>query len=286
MNLFDALVDGAMAERPEFGTLRPAVEMEILHHDILREMARAGLLGGLTFIGGTCLRDCYGSIRLSEDLDFTGGPDFNRSTLSELGSILARGINEKYGLRVTVGDPVREEGNVDTWKLKIITRPERPDLPSQKINIDVCAVSSHDRIPAMIRNHYALDLGTSGLVLGAESREELMADKILALGQRPNRPKYRDIWDIAWLAKQGTKADPSLVALKLEDRRIDSTTFRAELSARMARLRTAFTEYRFELHRFLPLGNEREALDQPGYWDYILSVLADVAPAAIAFHPM
>jgi predicted nucleotidyltransferase component of viral defense system len=49
------------------------VEKELLHHDILREMSMAGLLKNLTFIGGTCLRACYGSSRLSEDLDFTGG---------------------------------------------------------------------------------------------------------------------------------------------------------------------------------------------------------------------
>ena len=37
---------------------------------ILREISRAGLLTSLTFINGTCLRSCYGSNRLSEDLDF------------------------------------------------------------------------------------------------------------------------------------------------------------------------------------------------------------------------
>jgi predicted nucleotidyltransferase component of viral defense system len=59
-----------------------------LHHDILREMSRAGFLKNLTFIGGTCLRACYGSQRLSEDLDFTGGADFTREGLAELGKVL------------------------------------------------------------------------------------------------------------------------------------------------------------------------------------------------------
>jgi hypothetical protein len=36
--------------------LRPVVEKELLHHEILRTMAEAGLLHQLTFIGGTCLR--------------------------------------------------------------------------------------------------------------------------------------------------------------------------------------------------------------------------------------
>ncbi len=73
MSLFDQLVDEALRSRAELATLRPVVEKEILHHDILRETIGAGLLAGLTFLGGTCLRACYGSARLSEDLDFAGG---------------------------------------------------------------------------------------------------------------------------------------------------------------------------------------------------------------------
>lgn len=72
MSLFDRLVDEALNNQREFSPLRAVVEKELLHHDILREMSEAGLLSDLTFIGGTCLRACYGSNRLSEDLDFTG----------------------------------------------------------------------------------------------------------------------------------------------------------------------------------------------------------------------
>jgi len=44
-----------MQARPELALLRAVVEKELLHHDILREMAAGGFLAGLTFIGGTCL---------------------------------------------------------------------------------------------------------------------------------------------------------------------------------------------------------------------------------------
>jgi len=73
MSLFDQLVDQALKAKADLAPLRVVVEKELLHHDILREMSTAGLLDSLTFIGGTCLRACYGSSRLSEDLDFTGG---------------------------------------------------------------------------------------------------------------------------------------------------------------------------------------------------------------------
>ena len=109
MNLFDRLVDEAIKSRADLATLRPVVEKELLHHDILREMSASGLLSGLTFIGGTCLRDCYGSARLSEDLDFTGGSHFKRRDLAALGQILTENLKRRYGLRVSVSEPVKED---------------------------------------------------------------------------------------------------------------------------------------------------------------------------------
>lgn len=53
MSLFDTLVDEAMRGNPGLAVLRPVVEKELLHHDILRLMSDAGLLVRLTFIGGT-----------------------------------------------------------------------------------------------------------------------------------------------------------------------------------------------------------------------------------------
>ncbi len=145
--------------------LRVVVEKELLHHDILREMSSSGLLADLTFMGGTCLRACYGSSRLSEVLDFTGGAGFSRENLSLLAQVLIERLQNIYGLSVEVSEPIRETGNVDTWKLKIKTRPGQRDLPAQRINIGICAIPSHDRRPMMLRNHYGVDIGTRGLVL-------------------------------------------------------------------------------------------------------------------------
>ena len=86
MNLFDQLVTEALKNQPNLSTLKVVVEKELLHHDILRILSEHHLLSSLTFIGGTCLRACYGGTRLSEDLDFTGGKDFSRANLSAMGS--------------------------------------------------------------------------------------------------------------------------------------------------------------------------------------------------------
>ncbi len=124
MILFDQLVDEALKNQPHLSSLRVVVEKELLHHDILRTLNQNRMLANLTFIGGTCLRTCYGGIRLSEDLYFTGGKDFSRKSLSAMGKCLIETLNEKYRLKVSVSEPGKDIKNVDTWKIKIETRPK------------------------------------------------------------------------------------------------------------------------------------------------------------------
>ncbi len=156
MNLFDQLVIEALKNQKNLSPLRIVVEKELLHHDILRELSHSGLLTNLTFIGGTCLRCCYGGIRLSEDLDFTGGSNFNRDSLSRMGQVLIENLNEKYGLIVKVSEPVKDNGNVDTWKVKVETRPQHNHFPAQRINIDICALPSYEKRPMLLLNSYKI----------------------------------------------------------------------------------------------------------------------------------
>jgi len=66
---FNTMVDLAMTA-PGRGHMRPVIEKELLHYDILFCLDKEGLLDQLTFQGGTSLRLCHGSPRFSEDLDF------------------------------------------------------------------------------------------------------------------------------------------------------------------------------------------------------------------------
>jgi len=285
VSLFDQLVDEALRARGELSSLRPVVEKELLHHDILREMAETGLLAGLTFIGGTCLRACYGSLRLSEDLDFTGGSDFRRHDLADLATILTDRLEARYGLPVRVSEPVKSGGNVSTWKMVIETRPGRRNLPAQRINLDICAVPSHAARPMMLRNLYGVDLGTSGLILQAQSREEILADKIVAVALRENRVKNRDLWDIAWLVQQGTELQIPLIALKIRDRRREKAGFIAALETRVARLRESpemRIDFQKEMRRFLPAAAVRDTVDKEPYWSYLVQVVSELGDQAVA----
>lgn len=277
MSLFERLAAEAVKAQSELHPLAMVVEKELLHHDILREMSGAGLLERLTFMGGTCLRMCYGSNRLSEDLDFTGGSGFTRDCLSDLPDLLTKKLRVKYGLSVVVSEPKRETGNVDTWKMKMVTRPEQKGMSSQRINIDVCAVSSYDRRPMMLHNHYGVEMGTSGLLLQAESREEILSDKFIALALRLGRIKNRDLWDIVWLKQQGVVLPMELLIRKIADYRHNSPSFLSLLATRRKSLqednevRVSFVQ---EMRRFLPTKMVVEIIENSSFWVYLTDTVA------------
>ena len=284
MSLLDRLVDEALRARADLSTLRPVVEKELLHHDILREMGDAGFLAGLTFIGGTCLRSCYGSLRLSEDLDFTGGSNFQRSDLATLGDVLTERLLIRYGLPVKVSAPVKTGGKVSTWKLTIETRGNQRDLPAQRIHLDICAIQSHEPQPRMLRNLYGIDLGTSGLILRAQSREEILADKVIAFAFRENRMKNRDLWDIVWLVQQGVELPAYLVPLKIRDYQKTDEEFKRRVDERLTAMRTEAVvrrEFVAEMRRFLPANVVRGTVESPAYWEFLSATLSEQIAVAV-----
>lgn len=272
MNLFDEIVNQALSQNTELTSLRVVVEKELLHHDILLAMSDAGLLQNLCFIGGTCLRACYGSNRLSEDLDFTGGTNFKRETLTELKTVLVDKLQKKYGLSVQVSEPRKEAGNVDTWKLQIQTRPERKDLPAQRINIDICAIPSYQPQPRILLNPYGVDMGTQGLILMAQSLKEIYADKILAFALRRGRIKSRDLWDLLWLKQQVIKPAFELLANKLKDHQRSQTDF---LNLAHERTKSLINDaqvkqdFRNEMTRFLPTQIVEKTINNEQFWAYL-----------------
>jgi predicted nucleotidyltransferase component of viral defense system len=280
MSLFDQLVDEALKNQPDLSSLRIVVEKELLHHDILRTLSQNHLLTNLTFIGGTCLRACYGGIRLSEDLDFTGGKDFSCKSLSTMGKCLIETLNEKYGLQVTVSEPEKDIRIVDTWKIKIETRPKQRHLPAQRINIDICAVSSYEKQPMMLMNPYGVDMGTNGLILQAQSREEIYTDKLLAFALRPNRVKYRDLWDIVWLHQQGIKPSFGLIPKKLHDRALSQEYFSNLFEQRLSSLSKdnhLEIEFKKEMRRFLSLEQINKIVEQDNLWSFIVFLMKSLA---------
>lgn len=279
MNLFDQLVNQALENNTELAHLRVVVEKELLHHDILLALSESGMLEKLCFIGGTCLRACYGSNRLSEDLDFTGGDGFDRADLAELKSILINRLQAKYGLGVEVSEPQKESGNVDTWKLRVQTRPDDRGMPAQRIHIDVCALPSYMELPRTLLNPYGVDMGTQGLILKAQALEEIYTDKILAFALRRGRIKNRDLWDLLWLKQQRIDPALGLITSKLNDHRVEEKVFLQQAKERVAVLCTEEQikkDFRQEMRRFLPARVVAETVNSDRFWDYLANEMVEL----------
>lgn len=277
MNLFDRLVQQALTNIPDLAPLQVVVEKELLHHDIMRILSESGMLQGLCFIGGTCLRTCYGSRRLSEDLDFTGGMNFNRKDFAALKENLIASLNEKYGLQVDVSEPTRAEGNVETWKLRIQTRPEARNLPAQKIHIDICAIPSYQPRPMTLLNPYGVDMGTEGLIINAQSLEEIFVDKLLAFALRRVRIKNRDLWDIAWLRQRAVAPAYALAEQKLADHMTTAEVLFKQGDERLASLGLELTRQDFqnEMRRFLPLQVASQTVENLAFWEYVVTTVRE-----------
>jgi len=137
----------------------------------------------------------------------------------------------------------------------------------------------------MLRTLYGVDLGTSGLILQAQSREEILADKIIALAFRDNRLKNRDLWDIAWLVQQGAMLPAALIPVKIGDHQRERSEFRERLRERIQSLKTdpvTRNDFLKEMKRFLPAATVRDTLAQPPWWGYLTAVLEDQERLALA----
>ncbi len=284
MTIFDKLVDSAMMNN-DMNNIRTVVEKELLHHDIIREMSKGNLLKNLVFIGGTSLRACYGAQRLSEDLDFTGGFDFQKEDLEKLGQVISTRLKRKYNLKISVTDPIREIGNTKTWKIKIITN-ENKSIPAQKINIDICAIPSYQVQPMTLINHYGVDMGTNGLIISVESREEILVDKIIAFAFRSNKIKNRDLWDIAWLKQNNIKPSLKFLEQKIKNQNYEIDDFIQKVNIRLNEMKNSEEikkSFEKEMTRFLPLKIVKTTLYQDGFWQYIQNQIEEEVKKSILF---
>ncbi|MDN5870236.1 MAG: nucleotidyl transferase AbiEii/AbiGii toxin family protein [Nitrococcus sp.] len=273
---FDDLVALAMA-RADHAHMRPAIEKELLHYDILYALDRERLLAGLTFQGGTALRLCYGASRLSEDLDFVGGRGFDRFRLRELAECLRHYIGERYGLPVEVREPLGhalrgddeapgETVRVLKWRVSVVTAPMRPDLPKQRVNVEVANLPAYTREPMALRVNYDfLPGGYMDLLVPTERLEEVVADKLVSLVNSTRYLRHRDIWDLRWLGQRNVAVGGELIRRKVDDYGVGGYPRRARAMAERLPEIVAGSEFSAEMRRFTPSDIQRRTLDRDGF---------------------
>lgn len=235
----------------------PVIEKELLHYEIIHAMEEGGLLSGLVFQGGTCLRLCYGAPRFSEDLDFAGGIHFEASDLHALRDCVSKVLPNRYSIDVKVKEPDEDASLVKKWRIRINTNAQKTGLPVQKISIEVASVPAYTKEPQMLRlNYEGLPATYGDIIVFSESPEEILADKLEAF-VCSNHIRYRDLWDIYWLMRrpginlekahrlrkkketdydEGNKFDKGLVRI---NEQLDSIISSKEFDAQMKRFLTA-----------------------------------------------
>ena len=266
---------------PEYAAITPVIEKEILHHDIIDVMVKQGAMQSLVFIGGTSLRMCYNASRLSEDLDFNGGHDFKPAHFDGLEVEIQKYIQNKYETEVWVNKPIEDpQGNTSSWRISIVKDANRPDLPRQKMHIDVCAIPSFDVEKRPLLNHYNIVVPTEGLLIPVQSLQETLADKLIALAYRARRIKPRDIWDIVWIKQRGINLSLELIDRKLAARGKQKKDFTDALQIQLEKLMQddeVRNDFNMEISRFIPQQIKERTIDNLEYWPYVQAEVRSVS---------
>jgi predicted nucleotidyltransferase component of viral defense system len=266
--------------------LQPVIEKELLHYEILTSLDKKRLLDGLVFQGGTCLRLCYGSERYSEDLDFAGGKQFDEASLLALKDVVEKQLTKRYNVTITVSHPKAFEqdraGNVivKKWQISVITAPDRPDIPKQRIKFEVANVAAHTQVVRpLLLNYDNLPQGYSNVLVQTETLEEIAADKLVSLACA-SHIRYRDIWDLRWLKLRprfDLNAIKKIMHKKLDDYGVASS-FCAVKTKLLDNLHDIVISKEFsdQMGRFLPAPTLSETLRRPQFLAHLESEIAQL----------
>lgn len=288
---FGKLVDMAM-DNPALTAMRPVVEKELLHYEIFQALDGEGLLKDLVFQGGTALRLCRGSDRFSEDLDFAGGVDFSAEKMERIKDCVEKRIGDRFGLKVEVRPkPAKADAGhvkVDKWWISIETAPAHSDMPRQKIKLEIANVPARTKDLLPLRANYESVRAMPTVMVQTESLNEIMADKVLAfptsLRDNAGRPvaiedakiRHRDIWDLAWLSRQGAKLDPKLVAAKIGDYGVQDYGAMLDQAIELIPAIVKSRQFKAQMSRFIDSATVGKMLSTDAHFDYLSNSATEI----------
>jgi predicted nucleotidyltransferase component of viral defense system len=283
-----------MATRGIPGEMEQNLVKEAIQLHLLSALSDAGVLRHAVFQDGTALRLCYGTERYSEDLDFVCGKagcyldeiDFERlvgEALETTKQTLQRDFDidpSRIALKQPP-DPMTIKSDtlsVTAWQIVVPVDPT-PRSPKSRIKIEFANVPSYDSGPAVAKVTPGL-VEVQDVILTAESANEVLADKAVALTARPVM-KYRDVWDVWFLVNRlNAQVERDVVTRKF----VDYGTLDVEAKAKRRRdeLMKASTAKPFldEMRRFLPAKRVAD-MSNAGLHRTILDSSADLIRRAV-----
>ena len=288
---FLAVANEIVRRTPGLVACAPVVQKELLHIEILGGMHEAGLLRNLVFKGGTCLRLCYGSQRFSEDLDFSGGAAFAPSLLNDVEQVLRRRIGRTYGLDVDVRHHERKPGRtVNRWTARVVTyRPEgsrsTSNIGVQRIKIEIDDQPHPDHARALeVAHPYQEVVGTyAAPTVVTTPMDHILSDKLVAFPasvMRRRNPRYRDVWDMHWLAPRvrDHRAAYGRAADQAAKHGWSAETFADARARTLSRLPEIVDSAAFAdtMRRFLDASHYDATVGDPKYRAHIVDAVGDL----------
>ena len=192
----------------------------------------------LRFKGGTCLRKCYfPDYRFSEDLDFTATAYIAPDTLTGWVESAQHWAVEQDGPDFAAAparlEVVEDEYGSESYQVRVYYRgPLRWGGTPRAIRLDVTR-EEELILPAALRPllHIYSDADALGQIeLACYPLEEILAEKIRAVGGQRRFAISRDLYDIHQLVRQGVSVDQAvpLLPAKFAARGIDLKAIRVD----------------------------------------------------------
>jgi predicted nucleotidyltransferase component of viral defense system len=276
------------------GEMEQNLIKEAIHLHLLSALSDAGVLRHVVFQGGTALRLCYGGERYSEDLDFVCGKtgsyfdkiEFDR-LIGDALEATRQSLHRDFAVdpdRIALRQPAHPMAiksasvSVTAWQIIVPVGPT-PRSPKSRVKIEFANVPSYDRGPHVARVTQGL-VQVQDIILTAESANEILADKAVALTARAVL-KYRDVWDVWYLVDiLKAEADREIVARKFAD--YGTSNVEAKARQRREDLAKGSTAKSFltEMRRFLPAKRVAEMTDV-GLHQKILAASGELITRAV-----
>ncbi len=179
------------------------------------------------------------------------------------------------------GDPAYGEVKVNKLQVSVKTAPERRDIPSQRIRLEIASVPTYIKeLRALQQNYSILPDGYDTLLIPSESLDEILVDELVSLPSCARYIRHRDILDIAWLKQRGANLDADLLKDKVGDYSV--VDYHRLVDAFNRRLYSIVNSADFidQMKRFIPARTQDETLNKEGFLDYLASVNKDLLVSA------
>lgn len=144
-------------------------------------------------------------------------------------------------------EPKDDENRVKKYTAKVLL--PLANNQKAKINIEIAQIPSYDNSLKTVINNYPNEFSVNTFVR-VESKEEILADKIIALGTR-GYLKYRDFWDIKFLQDTHIKLNYDFVRQKIKDYEIENFYEKFAQKLSLIERNDLQADFEYEMSRFL-----------------------------------